>query len=99
MKVILMNKYTKKLAAQPLQHEKLFTLTKSTILKTVSHVLATQGIWMTNNVTGSSMSFEKITMHPLKRSETLWVASVNDKFELLQLNQATTIVSCITSHF
>jgi len=94
-----MNKYTKKLAAQSLQHGKLFTVTKSTILKTVSHILATQGIWMTDNVTGLSTRFEKIAMHPLKRLETLWAASVNGKFKLLQLNQATTIVSCVASHF
>lgn len=99
MKVIPMTKYMKKSAAQPLLHGKLFDVIIPTILKTLSHALAAQGIWMTDNFTPSSVRLIKITVHPLKRLENMWVASANGKFELLWVNWATTVVLHATNHF
>jgi hypothetical protein len=54
---------------------------------------------MTDNVVQSSMTFKKIAVHPLKRSENMWAASANGKFELLQVNRATTVVLHAANHF
>jgi hypothetical protein len=44
-------------------------------------------------------SCKHITVHPLKRSENMWAASANGKFELLQVNQATTVMLHTANHF